>query len=138
MKRHLYCRCDDLTPYWVKWHELGELWTKNDFHPLVASSLKPAYHKLWFKDGEDGRLRFQVGELEFEPCRGYVAFANGRHRTILLASLLEIIPIAVDNTILKSDLFDRFLYRPIEKDEMIELPDLEIMTANQLRSTKHE
>ena len=138
MRCHLYCRCDDLTPYWVRWHELGELWTKNDFHPLEVSSLKSAYHKLWFKGGEDGRLRFQVGELEFDTNHGYVSFSNGRHRTILLASLMEIIPIAIGNTILESDIFDRFLLRPIETDEMIELPDLEIMTANQLRSAKHE
>ncbi len=138
MKCQLYCRCDELTPYWVKWRELGDLWTKNDFHPLDVSSLKIAYHKLWFKDAEEGRPRFQVGELGFDPRFGYVSFLNGRHRTILLASLLEIVPIAVDSTILENELFDRFLLRPIEKDELIELPDLEIMTANQLRSGKHE
>jgi len=42
-------------------------------------------------------------------------------------------PIAVDNTILKCDLFKIFLVRPIEKGELIELPDLEILSAAQLR-----
>lgn len=133
MKCQLYCKCDDLTPCWVRWHELGDLWMKNDFHPLDASSLKRAYHKNWFKHGEDGLLHFQMGEIYFDPERGYINFHNGRHRTILLSSLLEVIPIAVDNTILESDLFERFLVRPIERGELIELPDLEILSAVQLR-----
>ena len=125
-------------PYWVRWHELGELWMKNDFHPLSVFSLKPAYHKLWFKDSDDGQSQFQMGEIEFSPERGYLMFVNGRHRTILLASLLDEIPIAVDNTILESGLFKHFLVRPIEKGEVIELPDLEILSANQLRQFKHD
>ncbi|MFA6062202.1 MAG: hypothetical protein WC736_06280 [Gallionella sp.] len=36
------------------------------------------------------------------------------------------------------DLFKRFLVRPIEKDDVIELPDFEILSANQLRQLKHE
>ncbi|MEQ1933720.1 MAG: hypothetical protein ABL962_07565 [Fimbriimonadaceae bacterium] len=106
---------------------------KNDFHPLDASSLKRAYHKNWFKNGKDGLLHFQMGEIYFAPERGYINFHNGRHRTILLSSLLEVIPIAVDSTILESDLFERFLARPIEHGELIELPDLEILSAVQLR-----
>lgn len=137
MKCQLYCRCDDLMPYWVRWHELGELWMKNDSHPLRGSSLKSAYHKLWFKDGDDGQSQFQMGEIFFSPERGHINFHNGRHRTILLASLLEVTPVAVDNTILDSDLFKRFLVRPIEKGELIELPDFEILSANQLRKSKH-
>lgn len=137
MKCQMYCRCDDLTPYWVRWHELGELWSRHYFGFLEASSLKYAYHKNWFKNGEDGQLHFQMGEIYFDLEREYINFHNGRHRTILLSSLLEVIPIAVDNTILESDLFERFLVRPIEKDEVIELSDLEILSANQLRQ-KHE
>lgn len=134
MKCQAYCRCDDLAPYWVRWHELGELWTRNDFQFLEESFLKHAYHKLWFKNGEDNQLCFQIGEICFDSHHGYVMFHNGRHRTILLSSLLEVIPpIAVDSSLLESGLFDRFLVRPIEKDEMIELPDLEIMSVKQLR-----
>jgi len=110
---------------------------KNDFHPLKSASLKSAYHKLWFKDGDDGQSHFQMGEIFFSSEKGCINFHNGRHRTILLASLLEVIPIAVDSTILKSGLFKHFLVRSIEKDEMIELPDLEILSANQLRQFKH-
>lgn len=139
MKCQIYCRCDDLTPYWVRWHELGELWTRHDSQHdsqfLEASSLKHAYHKLWFKNGEDNQLYFQIGEIYFDPRHGYVMFYNGRHRTILLSSLLEVIPIAVDKTISdsESELFSRFLVRPVETDEIIELPDLEIMSVKQLR-----
>lgn len=138
MKCQLYCRCDDLTPYWVRWDELSELWSKNYFGFLEASSLSRAYHQNWFKNGENGQLHFQMGEIFFSPELGYINFHNGRHRTILLSSLLEVMPIAVDNTILGSDLFKRFLVRPVEEGELIELPDLEILSANQLRQSKHE
>jgi hypothetical protein len=138
MKCRLYCRDDELTPYWVKWHELGELWARDYFGFLESSSLERAYHKLWFKNGEDGQLHFQMGEIFFSPEQGHVNFHNGRHRTILLSSLLEVIPIAVGNTILESDLFKHFLVRPIEKDEVIELPDFEILSANQLRQSTQE
>lgn len=137
MKCQIYCRCDDLTPYWVRWHELGELWMRHGFQFLEASSLKHAYHKLWFKNGEDNQLCFHIGEIYFDPRHGCVMFHNGRHRTILLSSLLEVMPIAVDNSILESELFDRFLVRSIKKDEIIELPDLEIMSVKQLRQSKN-
>lgn len=137
MKCQLYCRCDDLTPYWVRWQELGGLWTKDSFGFMADSSLERAYHKLWFKNGDDGQLHFKMGEIFFSPEQGCIIFYNGRHRTILLSSLLEIIPIAVDNTIFENDLFRHFLVCPIEKDEMIELPDFEMLSANQLRQFKH-
>lgn len=133
MKCQLYCRCDDMTPYWVRWQELGELWSKNDFHPLDISELKPAFHKAWFMHFEQGLLHFQIGEISFDEAHGYVSFTNGRHRTILLSSLLNELPIAVDNSIIENGLFKNFLVRPIEKDELIELPDFEILSARQLR-----
>jgi len=127
MKCKLHNPHDDLEAYWVHWPSVLPLWQKNDYHPLDPARLKPAYHNLWFADIEGKRSHFQIGAISFDEEKRMIMFSNGRHRTLLLSTLMDRVPLALLDCALREPEIQKGLLAPIERSDSIELPQLPVL-----------
>ena len=132
MKCSLFNPNDDLEAYWVDWTKMKPLWEENDFHPLHISQLRTAYHELWFKNIDRPRSHFIIGAIDFNNSKGCIMFHNGRHRTILLASLINRVPLALKESVTSVKELKASLIAPLAESDILEIPDLPILTYREL------
>lgn len=127
MKCRLHNPNHDLKSYWVDWSRLQPLWERNTFHPLSPSKLTRAYHALWFADIDGPRSHFKIGAIWHQQQSGALMFTNGRHRTLLLSTLTERIPLAIDDDALQQQDVTRALLDPVKSSDILELPPLPVL-----------
>lgn len=128
----LYNANDDLESYWVDWPSIEPLWLRNDFHPLDPATLKRAYHALWFADIDSARSHFKIGAIAYNDHNRSIMFHNGRNRTMLLSTLMDRVPLAIDDTALLEVGIRKGLLQPIKASDVLVLPELPILTYGEL------
>ena len=133
MKCNLYNNYKDLKAVWLSWNKVEQYWNNNDFHPLDSSNLKKAYHNLWFECVRDGLPLFKIGAILYDEKKNSIMFINGRHRTILLTTFTNKIPIAINESISDSDLFKGAIVKSIKPHDVIVLSDYPIKKYQELR-----
>lgn len=137
MKCRVHSKYSDLHAYWVDWAALTPLWERNDFHPLDASTLKRAYHKLWFAE-IGGERHFSIGAIDYDKHRQSIMFINGRNRTILLSMLVSRVPLAIEEEALKEPGIRKALLQRVGPTDILTLPDLPVLTLTELRGSPSE
>lgn len=123
---------DDHTACWIHWPSIEPLWLRSDFHPFDPASLKRAYHDLWFRDIDHGRSHFTMGAITYDARRRAIMFVNGRNRTMLLSTLMESVPLALDDDALSAPDVQRTVRGSIRKSDLLLLPDLPILSYREL------
>lgn len=117
-------------PFWVPRSVFYQHFDQDDFLCRESIDVVSSYLASWFYIPEDGKLRFELPAVHF--VAGKTQFINGRHRTAVLLSHLDTLPIAF--LLLRCGLPDRQARQllehmdvsPIKLDEWIELPDLPV------------
>jgi hypothetical protein len=133
MKCNLYNPNRDLNAVWLSWKKVEQFWHNNNFHPLNSTNLKPAFHDLWFEFTGNGLPLFKIGAICYDETKNSILFYNGRHRTIILTTFTNEIPISIDESISKNRIFENAIVKPIGPDDVIELPDYPIKKCKELR-----
>jgi hypothetical protein len=121
--------------YLIKLSEFMRIVDREDLEARESESIKNAYHKYWFVEGENGIHAFHAPE--FYLLNGIANFINGRHRTVLLNRHLDVMPMALssmdgypvseDQPSEKSvEALKRISIREIEKNEVFKFPELPI------------
>jgi hypothetical protein len=124
MKCQVLFKNSDDNYYWIYWEQFVKIVDKNDLACRNSKEIKPFYCSKWF--------HVVSGENKFIPPaiyidNGVVKFINGRHRTLLLAKYLSVIPIAVSNISFSNlETLKTAIKSEIQSGEYIELPDLPV------------
>ena len=132
MKCKLYNPNSDLEAGWISWRRINDYWERNTFHPLSPDMLELALHNSWFENRCGDFPLFKIGAIHFNRAFDCIMFHNGRHRTILLSRFRDDIPFAICNTIREHAVLRDSIIGKIEKDDLIEIPDLPIRPGSQL------
>lgn len=86
------------------------------------------YHPGWFRKGDDGVSYFTPPAFEYR--NGRLHGINGRHRAVLLFRHQKAIPMLLVNADRwPSHKLSELIQRPIQEDEIIEIPDLPFNTG---------
>jgi len=108
-------------PYWVTREDFMAYFDQTDYLCRDARVVKPNYCSSWFNKVDNGTLEFYLPTVQV--IEGKTQFINGRHRTAVLFSQIEKIPIAFTKGVAR-DLAERLQFSPVNMDQYIALPDL--------------
>lgn len=133
MKCKALVRDENFLPYFVNWANVGQFWDQSNQYYICPDSLYRAYNIQWFVSENQF---FWLAELQFDKASKQFIFKNGKHRTTLLSSLIEQIPIAVHRDTLNTEQFQQIVIRPIQDDEYFDLPELDFLSTTHLIATK--
>jgi hypothetical protein len=105
-------------PFWFKWDAFMR--HPNDLEIRNSQVVEDFYRSQWFHS-DHGALYFNPPAFHFQGNFGY--FINGRHRAILLARHLPLVPMSLTriDAVSKSAL-DSCVSREIDQQEEFELP----------------
>lgn len=115
-------------PAWVTKDVFMENVDLEDLACREAKEILDWYHPEWFRNDDNGDLRFTPPAFIFS--RGQLRGINGRHRAVLLFRHLDVIPmLLVAPNDWPMEKVKEIVHREIREDEIIELPDLVINKA---------
>jgi hypothetical protein len=124
---------DSDLPFWISRTSFYKHFDQEDFLQRDAQDVDPSYLDDWFNTDIDGTKYFILPTVQF--ISDETQFINGRHRTAVLLSYLDEIPLAFEVSSFwdrerqdekKLQLLHEMTPRPINMCEHINLPDLSI------------
>ncbi len=117
-------------PFWISRATFFSKFDLKDFSCREEPNVIHAYRSEWFRQLDTGELHFIIPTVSI--VAGKTQFINGRHRTAVLLSYLEEVPIAfsVEHLYLSDQKFiDRIPKRPMTLATPIKLPELPIYNS---------
>ena len=128
MKCKITITSDNDLPVWLQKKNFEKYVNKKDLALRASKDIYDCYHPNWFNKNQNGEISFIPPAFHF--IRGEFYGINGRHRAILLLRHLAIIPILFVNPPLNDKrLMAELIYKKIDVNKNIELPDLPINLA---------
>jgi hypothetical protein len=91
---------------------------------------------LWFEGINGPRSHFKMGAIDYNTHHQSIMFINGRNRTILLSTLMDRVPLALDDDALSEPGVRRGLLGRINAADMLALPEFPILTFAELGGVK--
>jgi len=128
-------RCFPLTvaardePFWVPKKVFCAHFDLDDLKCREVINTTAAYYPKWITSAENGALLFELPTVMF--ISGKTQFISGRHRTAVLLSYLDAMPIAFAEVMPGNEgrpIWFQCL-RPVDRTKTIELPDLPFIGA---------
>ncbi|NBB80420.1 MAG: hypothetical protein GVY36_13430 [Verrucomicrobia bacterium] len=110
--------------FWVSRDTFCEKCDQSDFRCREVLHVDIIFSQQWFEDNENGQLCFLLPTVRL--ASGKTEFINGRHRTAVLLSTCNRVPIAFAGPDAVSFAESLALNR-IAAEREIQLPDLEIV-----------
>lgn len=77
----------------IKRDEFFKCVEQSDLAQRESQTIESAYHPRWFSQNQHGDLCFDLPAFYLK--HGYAYFINGRHRTLVLAKHMAVMPMAL-------------------------------------------
>lgn len=115
---------DTDNPYWVTKEQFYNYFDQDDFNDeRDVRNVVNSYLNEWFYFDDDNTELFILPTVQI--VSGKTQFVNGRHRTAVLLTYLQEIPIAFDQSFNQKGIrLSNYINRPINMSTVLELPDL--------------
>lgn len=111
---------------WVRWSSFLQVVDLDDLACRESAVIEDRYLASWLPTGPNANRLFTPPAFELRDGRAF--FINGRHRALLLARHLPLVPMALTRLVRSSeDVLRLFVDGWIPQGSAVKLPDLPIL-----------